>query len=117
MRTLTILAAAAVLMAAPAFAQDLATGDAIKAAVSGNTIQGSMTSSGPYAEFYAEDGTVKGDGYTAVWAIVGDTMCWTYEGAEQDCWGVKINADQVTWIKDGAEGGTGTIVAGNVNNF
>ena len=31
MRTLTILAAAAVLMAAPAFAQDLATGDAIKA--------------------------------------------------------------------------------------
>ena len=62
MRTLTILAA--VLLAAPAFAQDLATGDAIKAAVSGNTIQGSMTSSGPYAEFYAEDGTIKGDGYT-----------------------------------------------------
>ena len=91
MRTLTILAA--VLLAAPAFAQDLATGDAIKAAVSGNTIQGSMTRSGPY------------------------TMCWTYEGAEQDCWGVKIAADQVTWIKDGAEGGTGTIVAGNVNNF
>jgi hypothetical protein len=115
MRTLTILAA--VLLAAPALAQDLATGDAIKAAVSGNTIQGSMTSSGPYAEFYAEDGTVKGDGYTAVWAIVGDTMCWTYEGAEQDCWGVKIAADQVTWIKDGAEGGTGTIVAGNANNF
>ena len=45
MRTLTILAT--VLLAAPAFAQDLATGDAIKAAVSGNTIQGSMTSSGP----------------------------------------------------------------------
>ena len=63
MRTLTILAA--VLLAAPSFALDLATGDAIKAAVSGNTIQGSMTSSGPYAEFYAEDGTVKGDGYTA----------------------------------------------------
>jgi hypothetical protein len=71
MRTLTILAT--VLLAAPAFAQDLATGDAIKAAVSGNTIQGSMTSSGPYAEFYAEDGTVKGDGYTAVWCFVDDS--------------------------------------------
>ena len=115
MRTLPLLSA--VLFALPAFAQDLATGEAIKAAVSGNTIQGSMTSSGPYAEFYAEDGTIKGDGYTAAWSIDGDTMCFTYEGAEPDCWGVRINADQVVWIKDGAEGGTGTIVAGNVNNF
>jgi hypothetical protein len=44
-------------------------------------------------------------------------MCFTYEGAAADCWGVKIAADQVTWIKDGAEGGTGAIVAGNANNF
>ena len=115
MRALTLLSA--VLLAAPAFGQDVATGDAIKMAVSGNTIQGNMTSSGPYAEFYAEDGTIKGDGYTASWSIEGDAMCFTYEGAAPDCWAVRINADQVTWIKDGADGGTGTIVAGNANNF
>ncbi|WP_430465107.1 hypothetical protein [Tabrizicola sp.] len=115
MRNLTLLSA--LLLAMPAFAQDLATGDAIKAAVSDMTIQGSMTSSGPYAEFYAADGTIKGNGYTAAWSIKDDTMCFTYEGSAPDCWSVRINGDQVTWIKDGAEGGTGTIVAGNVNNF
>jgi hypothetical protein len=30
---------------------------------------------------------------------------------------VRIAGDQVTWVKDGADDGTGTIVAGNVNNY
>lgn len=115
MRTLSIFTV--LMLAAPAYAQDLATGDAIKMAVSGNTIRGDMTSSGPYAEFYAEDGAIKGDGYTAAWTIEGNAMCFVYDDTAPDCWSVSINADQVTWIKDGVAGGTGTIVAGNANNF
>lgn len=115
MRKLALLAA--ILVAAPAFAEDLATGDAITAAIAGNTVQGSMMSSGPYAEFYAADGTIKGSGYTAKWAIADNTMCFTYEGAAPDCWGVRLKGDAVTWVKDGADGGTGTILAGNPNNF
>jgi hypothetical protein len=106
-----------VLLATPAFAQDLASGDAIKAAISDNTVQGSMLSSGAYTEFYAADGTIKGKDYTAKWTVEGDAMCFTYEGAAPDCWQVKIAGEAVTWVKDGVDGGTGTIVAGNPNNF
>lgn len=115
MRILTTMAA--LLLATPTFAGELATGDAIKAAVAGNTIQGNMTSSGAYTEYYAEDGTIKGQGYTAKWAVEADTMCFTYEGAAADCWNVRIDGDAVVWVKDGVDGGTGTIVAGNPNNF
>lgn len=108
--------AAALLLALPAFAQDLAKGDAIKSAISGKTVQGSMIASGAYTEFYAEDGTIKGDGYTGTWSVKDDTMCFDYgEGA--NCWGVRLSGDQVTWIKDGAEDGTGTLIDGNPNNF
>jgi hypothetical protein len=40
------LLAALLALPLPAFAQDLATGDAIKAAISGKTVQGSMVDSG-----------------------------------------------------------------------
>jgi hypothetical protein len=110
------LTAAALLFALPAFAQDLATGDVIKSTISGKTVQGSMIASGAYTEFYAEDGTIKGDGYTGTWTVEGDAMCFNYgEGAS--CWGVRINGDQVAWIKDGVEDGTGTLIEGNPNNF
>jgi hypothetical protein len=108
---------ALVLLATPALAQDLASGDAIKAAISDNTVQGNMLSAGAYTEFYAADGTIKGKDYTAKWTIEGDAMCFTYEGAAPDCWQVKIAGEAVTWVKDGVDGGTGTIVAGNPNNF
>lgn len=110
------LTLASLLLALPAFAQDLATGDAIKAAIAGKTVQGSMIASGAYTEFYAEDGTIKGDGYSGKWTVEGDAMCFDYgEGAS--CWGVRLSGDQVAWIKDGKEDGTGTLVAGNPNNF
>lgn len=99
-----------------AHAQELATGAEIVAAISGNTVQGSMTASGAYAEFYAEDGAIKGQGYTGTWAIEGDAMCFDY-GEGKECWNVRIDGEAVTWVQDGADGGTGTIVAGNPNNF
>jgi hypothetical protein len=99
-----------------ALAQDLATGAEISAAISGNTVQGSMSASGAYTEFYAADGAIKASGYGGTWTVEGDAMCFDY-GEGKDCWGVRIDGETVTWVKDGADGGTGTIVAGNPNAF
>ena len=94
-----------------------ATGAEIRAAISGNTVQGNMDSSGPYAEFYDASGTIKGKDYTGKWTVEGDTMCFEYDGSPKDCWAVEISGDQVRWIKDGASQGTGTIIKGNANGF
>ena len=111
------LAATAILFAAPAFAQTFATGDAIRAAISGNTVQGSMTASGGYTEFYSADGTIKGKDYAGRWTIDGDSMCFAYGTDPATCWNVRIAGDQVTWVSGDTEEGTGTILAGNPNNF
>lgn len=104
------------LMPVAVLAQDLATGAEISAAITGNTAQGSMTASGAYTEFYAADGAIKAKDYSGKWTVEGDAMCFDY-GEGKDCWGVRIDGEAVTWVKDGADGGTGTIVAGNPNGF
>jgi hypothetical protein len=104
------------LIPAAAGAQDLAAGADITAAIAGNTVQGSMSASGAYTEFYAADGAIKGQGYSGTWTVEGDAMCFDY-GEGKDCWGVRIDGDAVTWVQNGADGGTGTIVSGNPNNF
>jgi len=115
MRVLSAFAGLFLLAAvAPAFA---ATGDEIRAAISGNTVQGNMDSSGPYAEFYDASGTIKGKDYTGKWTVEGDAMCFEYDGTPKDCWNVELSGDQVRWLKDGASQGTGTIVKGNANGF
>ncbi len=114
-RTLAAVAVALIFPVA-AHAEGLATGPEITAAISGNTVQGSMIASGVYTEFYAEDGTIKGDGYTGTWTVEGDAMCFDY-GEGKDCWNVRIEGVAVTWVQDGTDGGTGTIVAGNPNSF
>jgi hypothetical protein len=118
MRALNHVTALAFAVAVPfaAQAQDLAAGADITAAIAGNTVQGSMSASGAYTEFYAADGTIRGQGYTGTWTVEGDTMCFDY-GQGKDCWGVRIDGEAVTWVQNGADGGTGTIVAGNPNNF
>ena len=110
------LIVAALLITFPAFAQDAATGDAITAAISGNTVQGSMLSSGAYSEFYGADGVIKGKDYTGKWTINADKMCFDY-GDAITCYGVSIVGDQVTWIGEKGDEGTGTIVAGNSNGY
>jgi hypothetical protein len=111
------ITAAALLLATPTFAQDMAKGDAIEAAIAGNTVQGSMTSSGSYTEFYDADGKIKGDGYSGSWMIDGDKMCFAYAEDEPVCYAVKLNGDQVTWLSDDGNDGTGTIIKGNPNNY
>lgn len=110
------LAAVVALIAAPALAADLASGDEISAAVTGNTITGGMSDGTAYAEFYDADGTIKADGYTGAWSIEGDAMCFDY-GEGKGCWGVAIDGDMVTWMNEGASEGTGTITSGNSNEF
>ena len=97
-------------------AQEVAKGADITAAIAGNTVQGNMVDAGAYTEFYAADGMIKGQGYTGTWTVEGDAMCFDY-GEGKDCWGVKLDGEAVVWVKDGVDGGTGTIVAGNPNNF
>lgn len=114
------IAAAALLAAAlalPAAAEERLTGEQIRATVSGNTVEGSMTDTGRYAEFYAADGTIRGEGYTGAWSVEGNTMCFKYGEDPADCWGVGKAGDEVLWIKDGAVLGTGMVRAGNPNEF
>ena len=93
-----------------------ATGPQITAAIAGNTVQGDMSGT-PYAEFYAADGMIKGKDYTGKWTVEADTMCFQYGTDPKGCWQVEIEGARVTWLKDGKSEGTGSIVAGNPNNF
>ena len=109
---------AAVLAFMPLFAvaETSATGEQITAAIGGNTVQGSMMEAGAYTEFYQADGVIKGADYAGKWTVKDNEMCFDYgEGA--DCWSVRIEGEAVTWVKDGKDGGTGTIVTGNPNNY
>lgn len=115
----SLLVAASILIAATgvAYAGATATGEQIGAAISGNTVQGSMIASGAYTEFYGADGVIKGKDYVGKWRINADTMCFQYGQDPEACWQVRLDGDQVTWVKDGKDDGTGTIVKGNPNNF
>ena len=117
MKLKLLIATTVVVPFASAHAANLATGQQISDAVTGNTVQGSMAASGVYTEYYAADGVVHGADYKAKWSVEGDTMCWVYEGSPKDCWSVSIDGDQVSWVKEGKSVGTGTIVSGNPNNF
>ena len=117
MKMFLISAALLIAVSGNAMAGAAATGDQINAAISGNTVQGSMFASGAYTEFYGADGVIKGKDYTGRWRVYGDTMCFQYGQDPEACWQVKLDGDQVTWVKDGKNDGTGTIVKGNPNNF
>ena len=100
-----LLAAIAMTLAATSMAQasGLATGEQISAAISGNTVQGSMVAAGAYTEFYGADGVIKGKDYSGKWRVNGDTMCFQYGTDPEACWGVKISGSDVTWVKDGKD--------------
>ena len=101
------------LLATPAVAADLATGDAIRAALVGNTVTGSMAASGAYAEFYAPDGSLHAADYTGAWAVKGNKMCFTYGQDPEVCWSVVISGAQVVWMSEAGEEGHGRIKPGN----
>jgi hypothetical protein len=104
-------------LASPVVAADLATADQIKAAISGNTVQGGMLATGAYTEFYAPDGTIKAQDYSGSWSIEGDKMCFAYGDDPATCWGVRLSGASVTWVGERGDEGTGTIEAGNPHKF
>lgn len=105
------------LASAPAPAADKLDGEQIRAAVSGNTVQGTMEGTGAYAEFYQNDGVIRGDGYTGVWAIEGDAMCFQYGSDPKSCFEVVKDGELIQWLKDGKIEGTGTLAPANPNNY
>jgi hypothetical protein len=107
----------ALAVAGPAAAADKLSGAQIKETVAGNTVQGKMEGTGPYAEFYDKDGTIKGEGYVGAWTIQGDTMCFQYGSDPKMCYGVAKDGGGIQWIKDGKVEGTGTVAPGNPNNY
>jgi hypothetical protein len=118
-RILFSLAGAALVALAviPVAAADKLNGEQIRTAISGNTVQGTMEGTGAYAEFYSNDGMIKADGYTGVWAVEGDAMCFQYGSDPKSCWEVIKDGDLIQWLKDGKIEGTGTLAPGNPNNF
>jgi len=91
--------------------------EALRATLSDNTIQGSMTKTGPYSEYYQPDGTIRGESYTGKWRVEGDKACFIYNQPPEDCWAMTRDGDHVEWMKDGQVLGTGTVHPGNVNKY
>jgi hypothetical protein len=104
------------LAAGAAWAVDPIDGTAIRALVAGSTISGTMLDTGAYAEFYAENGEIRGAGYTGSWKVEGDAMCFDY-GQGPACWQVGHAGEEVVWLRDGEPAGAGRIERGNVRGF
>lgn len=107
----------AALLPLPALAQDLASAEAIRAAIAGNTVRGAMVASGGFTEYYAPDGSIRGPDYSGQWSIDGNRMCFGYDGNPASCWAVRITGRSVVWVGSGGDEGTGTILSGNPNNY
>ena len=113
-RTTVVLAA--MLAATSASAGSFASKDEIQNAMSDHTYQGGMLS-GAFTEYYAPDGTIKGDGYTGVWKATDHGMCFQYGTDPENCWNLKIDGAAVTLFKDGEVDGSGVVVKGNPNAY
>ena len=117
MRARFVLALAVISLPGLADAGALASGDEIRAVVSGNTVQGSLLASGDFTEFYREDGTILAKDYSGSWVVKGNQMCFTYGEDPETCWGVEIDGAQMVWVGEGGAEGTGTVISGNPNNY
>jgi len=110
--------AAALLMPAAAEAEEAPTAAEITAAVSGHTYQGSMSEGGSgFAEYYAPDGTIRGDGYSGEWRVEDGVMCFRYGDKPESCFEVAINGPSMVMYKDGEIDGNGMLIGGNPLDF
>ena len=115
-RALLVAVATGVALAGAAAADKLS-GDQIRQAVVGNTVEGTMEGTGDYAEFYQTDGTIRAQAYSGIWTIEGDDMCFQYGSDPKMCWEVARDGDTLEWIKDGKVEGTGKVAAGNPHQY
>ena len=90
----------------------------IKAAVSDKTYQGTMLRiDGAFTEYYAADGSIRGNGYTGKWRTVNSQMCFTYGENPEKCWDMEIQGPSMIMFKNGAVDGNGILLEGNPGSF
>lgn len=121
LRTMVALTAfvamVALLMPPTGTAGDAPMAGEIRAAVSDHTYQGSMSEGGSgFAEYYAPDGTIRGDGYTGEWTVKDGTMCFDY-GEGPWCFEVMIDGPSMVMYKGGKIDGNGMLIEGNPLGF
>lgn len=114
---LVLLLSSILVGAVSGHAADMLTGSEIKTLVSGNTITGTMIESGNYAEFFQPDGIVKGNGYTGLWTVSSDSICFRFGSDPEVCRRLGWNGDQLQWLSGKRLTGTGMLVPGNPNNY
>lgn len=107
--------------AAATTAAPTAPADALRSALSGNTLIGVMDGEA-HAEYFAPDGTLRGTDsegpYTGRWSVEDNKICYANEGEPAECLSVERNGDKITWFgPDRSVEGTSTIVAGNPNSL
>ncbi|MGB3316494.1 MAG: hypothetical protein WBB85_19010 [Albidovulum sp.] len=113
-----LITAVAFMAPLAAMAADSPSADEITAAVSDHTYQGSMA--GPdsgFAEYYAPDGAIRGDGYSGKWRVEDGLMCFQYGDKPENCWDVTLDGPSMVMLKDGKVDGNGMLVPGNAGGF
>lgn len=109
----TLLASALLLGSTVARADQSPDADAIAAAVSDHSYQGSMSEANSgFNEYYAADGTIIGADYEGEWTTRDGEMCFAY-GAEPTCYNVSINGPSMILRQDGEIKGNGMLIRGN----
>lgn len=101
-----------------AVAGDKPTAEEIASAVSDHTYQGSMSKPGSgFAEYYAPDGTIRGDGYMGKWRTEDGVMCFQYGEKPESCFEVTVNGPSMVMYKNGEIDGNGMLIEGNPHEF
>ena len=94
-------------------AEDTLSAEAISAAVSDHSYQGSMSSpNSGFNEYYAPDGTIYGKDYEGQWTTKEGEMCFAY-GDAPTCYEVSIDGPSMVLRQDGSIKGNGMLIQGN----
>ncbi len=112
-----LFAMAVALLASAAVADDMLSGEQIRAALSGNTLTGYKTDLGDIAVYFAPDGTLRDKDGAGSWSIADNNLCIELPDKPQTCWNMGREGDILHWYFDGEVLGEGTVKAGNVNGY
>lgn len=112
-----VAALAVAVLSTAALAYEMLDGDQIRSAVSGNTVEGTMTDQGPYSEYFDPDGTLRAKSYSGTWSIKDNAICIDITGGSSGCWNVGVAEGTLHWFFDGEVLGTGTATPGNTHGY
>jgi len=107
------LASTLLLASASASAEEAPSAEAIAAAVSDQSYQGSMVEpNSGFNEYYAPYATIHGKDYQGKWTTREGEMCFAY-GEEPTCYEVGIDGPSMVLRQDGEIEGNGMLIKGN----